>query len=147
MLLPGGDCCDGPLQLQRVAAVHGYAVCVPPGMFSVCVSLKTSLLFFVFFIIFLTEPVVSLFVFTGIGPVLGLLFIPLIGAASDDCNSSYGRRRPFIWLLSLGVLLALVIIPHADVLAARFAWGGPTLQVPLFSEYKFLRSQSKKNAQ
>lgn len=66
---------------------------------------------------------------TGIGPVLGLLFIPLIGSASDHCNSSYGRRRPFIWLLSLGVLLALFIIPHADVLAARLAWGGRTLQV------------------
>ncbi|XP_039988031.1 solute carrier family 45 member 3 [Xiphias gladius] len=65
----------------------------------------------------------------GIGPVLGLLFIPLIGSASDHCNSSYGRRRPFIWLLSLGVLLALLIIPHADVLAARLAWGGRTLQV------------------
>lgn len=61
--------------------------------------------------------------------MLGLLFIPLIGSASDQCNSSYGRRRPFIWLLSLGVLLALVIIPHADVLAARLAWGGRTLQV------------------
>ncbi|KAM4572513.1 solute carrier family 45 member 3 [Odontesthes bonariensis] len=65
----------------------------------------------------------------GIGPVLGLLFIPLIGSASDHCNSSYGRRRPFIWLLSMGVLLALFIIPHADVLAARLAWGGRTLQV------------------
>ncbi|KAK5902666.1 hypothetical protein CesoFtcFv8_007900 [Champsocephalus esox] len=65
----------------------------------------------------------------GIGPVLGLLFIPLIGSASDQCNSSYGRRRPFIWLLSLGVLLALFIIPNADLLAARFAWGGRTLQV------------------
>uniref|UniRef100_A0A673IJP9 Zgc:77158 n=1 Tax=Sinocyclocheilus rhinocerous TaxID=307959 RepID=A0A673IJP9_9TELE len=59
----------------------------------------------------------------GIGPVLGLLFIPLIGSASDHCNSSYGRRRPFIWLLSLGVLLALFIIPHADVLAANLSWG------------------------
>ncbi|XP_040019132.2 solute carrier family 45 member 3 [Gasterosteus aculeatus] len=65
----------------------------------------------------------------GIGPVLGLLFIPLIGSASDQCHSSYGRRRPFIWLLSLGVLLALFIIPNADVLAARFAWGGRTFQV------------------
>ncbi|KAE8296588.1 Solute carrier family 45 member 3 Prostate cancer-associated protein 6 Prostein [Larimichthys crocea] len=65
----------------------------------------------------------------GIGPVFGLLFIPVIGSASDHCNSSYGRRRPFIWMLSLGVLLALVIIPHADVLAARLAWGGRTLQV------------------
>lgn len=35
-------------------------------------------------------------------------------------------------MLSLGVLLALVIIPHADVLAARLAWGGRTLQVYLF---------------
>ncbi|XP_034391217.1 solute carrier family 45 member 3 [Cyclopterus lumpus] len=65
----------------------------------------------------------------GIGPVLGLLFIPLIGSASDQCHSSYGRRRPFIWLLSLGVLLALFIIPHADILAARLAWGGRTFQV------------------
>ncbi|XP_034733955.1 solute carrier family 45 member 3 [Etheostoma cragini] len=65
----------------------------------------------------------------GIGPVLGLLFIPLIGSASDHCNSSYGRRRPFIWLLSSGVLLALFIIPNADVLAARLAWGGHTFQV------------------
>ncbi|XP_076878132.1 solute carrier family 45 member 3 isoform X2 [Brachyhypopomus gauderio] len=59
----------------------------------------------------------------SIGPVLGLLFIPLIGSASDRCTSSYGRRRPFIWLLSLGVLLALLIIPHADVLAAHLSWG------------------------
>ncbi|KAM6937349.1 solute carrier family 45 member 3 [Xenentodon cancila] len=65
----------------------------------------------------------------GIGPVLGLLFIPLIGSASDHCNSTYGRRRPFIWLFSLGVLLALFIIPHADILATHFAWGGQTLQV------------------
>lgn len=66
----------------------------------------------------------------GIGPVLGLLFIPLIGSASDHCNSSYGRRWPFIWLLSLGVLLALILIPHADALAAYF-WGGRTLHVGL----------------
>lgn len=65
----------------------------------------------------------------GIGPVLGLLFIPLIGSASDRCNSAYGRRRPFILLFCLGVLLALFIIPHADVLAAHFAWGGRTFQL------------------
>lgn len=71
----------------------------------------------------------SLVVSPGIGPVLGLVFIPLIGSASDQCNSSYGRRRPFIWLLSLGVLLALFIIPNADLLAARFPWAEGTLQV------------------
>ncbi|XP_015229556.1 solute carrier family 45 member 3 [Cyprinodon tularosa] len=65
----------------------------------------------------------------GIGPVLGLLFIPLIGSASDQCNSTYGRRRPFIWLLSMGVLLALFIIPNADLLAAWLPWGERRLQV------------------
>uniref|UniRef100_H3BF76 Solute carrier family 45 member 3 n=1 Tax=Latimeria chalumnae TaxID=7897 RepID=H3BF76_LATCH len=65
----------------------------------------------------------------GIGPVLGLVFIPLIGSASDNCSCSYGRRRPFIWLLSLGVLLSLFIIPHADLLASYFSFGGSSLQV------------------
>ncbi|RXM35387.1 Protein C12orf4-like [Acipenser ruthenus] len=65
----------------------------------------------------------------GIGPVLGLLFIPLIGSASDHCTSSYGRRRPFIWLLSLGVLLALFIIPQADMFAFYFSWGGRAMHV------------------
>ncbi|KAM4748775.1 solute carrier family 45 member 3-like [Rhinophrynus dorsalis] len=58
----------------------------------------------------------------GIGPVLGLIFVPLIGSASDNCQSSYGRRRPFIWLLSFGVLLSLFIIPHADSLASFFKY-------------------------
>ncbi|NXU54726.1 S45A3 protein, partial [Turnix velox] len=56
----------------------------------------------------------------GIGPVLGLIFVPLIGSASDQWRSSYGRRRPFIWVLCLGVLLSLFIIPHAAILAGLF---------------------------
>lgn len=65
----------------------------------------------------------------GIGPVLSLFFTPFVGSASDNCTSRYGRRRPFIWLLSLGVLIALFIIPNADILAARLFWSGQKLQV------------------
>lgn len=72
---------------------------------------------------------VSLVLSTGIGPVLGLLFIPLIGSASDHFNSRYGRRWPFIWMLSFGVLMALFIIPHADDLASRLSWGGHSFKV------------------
>ncbi|XP_043932761.1 solute carrier family 45 member 3 [Protopterus annectens] len=56
----------------------------------------------------------------GIGAVLGLIFVPLIGSLSDRWTSSFGRRRPFIWTLCLGVLIGLFIIPHAGRLSAVF---------------------------
>ncbi|XP_062998746.1 solute carrier family 45 member 3 [Elgaria multicarinata webbii] len=65
----------------------------------------------------------------GIGPVLGLLFVPLIGSASDHWQSSYGRRRPFIWVLCLGVLLSLLIIPHAHRLASLIALDTRSLEL------------------
>ncbi|KAM5172414.1 solute carrier family 45 member 3-like [Mantella aurantiaca] len=65
----------------------------------------------------------------GIGPVLGLILVPLIGSASDNCQSNYGGRRPFIWMLSLGVLISLFIIPHADSLASYFSYGGNRVHI------------------
>ncbi|XP_061488124.1 solute carrier family 45 member 3 [Rhineura floridana] len=65
----------------------------------------------------------------GIGPVLGLVFVPLIGSASDHWHSSYGRRRPFIWVLCLGVLLSLLIIPHAHRLASLIALDTRSLEI------------------
>ncbi|NXX35252.1 S45A3 protein, partial [Nicator chloris] len=65
----------------------------------------------------------------GIGPVLGLVFVPLIGSASDHWRSSYGRRRPFIWLLCLGVLLSLFVIPHAGSLAGLCALNPRPLEI------------------
>ncbi|NXB65539.1 S45A3 protein, partial [Struthidea cinerea] len=65
----------------------------------------------------------------GIGPVLGLVFVPLIGSASDHWRSSYGRRRPFIWLLCLGVLLSLFVIPHASSLASLCALNPRPLEI------------------
>ncbi|XP_041326456.1 solute carrier family 45 member 3 [Pyrgilauda ruficollis] len=65
----------------------------------------------------------------GIGPVLGLVFVPLIGSASDHWHSSYGRRRPFIWVLCLGVLLSLFVIPHASSLASLCALNPRPLEI------------------
>lgn len=49
--------------------------------------------------------------------MLGLVSVPLLGSASDHWRGRYGRRRPFIWALSLGVLLSLFLIPRASWLA------------------------------
>ncbi|XP_037604364.1 solute carrier family 45 member 3 [Sebastes umbrosus] len=53
----------------------------------------------------------------GVAPVLGLISIPVIGSASDSWEGRFGRRRPFIWMLSLGVLLGLQVMPRAGRLA------------------------------
>uniref|UniRef100_A0A8D0F201 Solute carrier family 45 member 3 n=1 Tax=Strix occidentalis caurina TaxID=311401 RepID=A0A8D0F201_STROC len=74
-------------------------------------------------------PNTASFSFPGIGPVLGLVFVPLIGSASDHWHSSYGRRRPFIWMLCLGVLLSLFVIPHASSLASLFALNTRPLEI------------------
>ncbi|XP_051967313.1 solute carrier family 45 member 3-like [Xyrauchen texanus] len=68
----------------------------------------------------------------GVGPMLGLIFVPLIGSASDSLRSKYGRRRPYIWALCIGVLLGLLIIPQTSTLVTLFTtqeyhW----LEVPL----------------
>ncbi|XP_038605734.1 solute carrier family 45 member 3 [Tachyglossus aculeatus] len=67
----------------------------------------------------------------GIGPVLGLVSVPLLGSASDQWRGRYGRRRPFIWTLSLGVLLSLFLIPRAGRLAGLAGPGARSLELAL----------------
>uniref|UniRef100_A0A668AKF7 Solute carrier family 45 member 3 n=1 Tax=Myripristis murdjan TaxID=586833 RepID=A0A668AKF7_9TELE len=69
----------------------------------------------------------------AVGPVLGLIFVPMISSASDSWRGRFGRRRPFIWVLSMGVLLGLQVIPQAWRLAILLApqrppWLEATLQ-------------------
>ncbi|KAG8518092.1 Solute carrier family 45 member 3 [Galemys pyrenaicus] len=67
----------------------------------------------------------------GIGPVLGLVSVPLLGSASDHWRGRYGRRRPFIWALSLGVLLSLFLIPRAGWLAGLLCSDARALELAL----------------
>ncbi|XP_037680830.1 solute carrier family 45 member 3 isoform X2 [Choloepus didactylus] len=67
----------------------------------------------------------------GIGPVLGLVSVPLLGSASDQWRGRYGRRRPFIWALSLGVLLSLLLIPRAGWLARLLCQDARPLELAL----------------
>ena len=40
-----------------------------------------------------------------LSPLVGFFLTPILGSLSDRCKSTLGRRRPFIILLSIGVVL------------------------------------------
>ncbi|OIW16547.1 hypothetical protein TanjilG_08404 [Lupinus angustifolius] len=47
------------------------------------------------------------------GPVSGLFVQPLVGHMSDKCTSRFGRRRPFILVGAVSIIVAVVIIGYA----------------------------------
>lgn len=46
----------------------------------------------------------------ALSPLIGFFVTPILGSLSDRCGSSFGRRRPFIFFMSLGVLLGKFLI-------------------------------------
>lgn len=62
----------------------------------------------------------------GIGPLLGFIFVPIIGRASDRCRSQYGRRRPFILMLSVLIIISLLVIPYGEYFSNLFLGYTPT---------------------
>lgn len=50
------------------------------------------------------------------GPLSGLFVQPLVGHMSDRCTSKFGRRRPFIVVQVIFIILAVAVIGHsADI--------------------------------
>ena len=47
-----------------------------------------------------------------LSPLLGFFLVPLLGSLSDRCKLKLGRRRPFILLLSAGIILGLILVPN-----------------------------------
>ncbi|XP_054802420.1 sucrose transport protein-like isoform X2 [Prosopis cineraria] len=54
------------------------------------------------------------------GPISGMLFQPIFGYHSDRCTSRFGRRRPFIAVGVLAVVIAVLLIGFAADLGHRF---------------------------
>jgi len=53
----------------------------------------------------------------SISPLTSMLFQSYVGSASDQCQCSWGRRRPFIITLSLTSLLGLLLFPLVEDIA------------------------------
>lgn len=50
-------------------------------------------------------------------PLLVLMFQNYLGSASDRCSCQWGRRKPFILVLTVACLFGLTLFPFADNLA------------------------------
>ncbi|KAF9409763.1 hypothetical protein HW555_010962 [Spodoptera exigua] len=50
----------------------------------------------------------------ALSPLIGFFMTPLLGSLSDRCRSKFGRRRPFIVLMSIGVFLGLILVPNGE---------------------------------
>ncbi|XP_069778414.1 solute carrier family 45 member 4 [Narcine bancroftii] len=79
-----------------------------------CYALETALVTPVLLQIGLPEQYYSLTWF--LSPILGLIFTPLIGSASDRCTLSWGRRRPFILALCIGVLFGVALFLNGSLI-------------------------------
>ncbi|ETE61865.1 Membrane-associated transporter protein, partial [Ophiophagus hannah] len=49
-----------------------------------------------------------------ISPILGFLLQPVVGSVSDRCTSRWGKRRPFILILGLLMLLGMALYLNGD---------------------------------
>ena len=61
-------------------------------------------------------PVTLMTTVWAISPFLGFFLIPLVGSLSDRCSLAYGRRRPFIIAMSVGIFLGLLLVPNGKSL-------------------------------
>ncbi|GAB0087533.1 proton-associated sugar transporter A [Sergentomyia squamirostris] len=60
----------------------------------------------------------------GLSPLIGFFLTPILGSLSDGCRHGLGRRRPFIILLSMGVLLGLLLVPNGETIGYAFGDSG-----------------------
>lgn len=70
----------------------------------------------------------------SMSPVLGFFIAPLLGSFSDKCRLSCGRRRPFIFALSLGIILGLILVPFGREIGTLFGDYGDLVNITHRSE-------------
>uniref|UniRef100_UPI0037E7C370 solute carrier family 45 member 4-like n=1 Tax=Semicossyphus pulcher TaxID=241346 RepID=UPI0037E7C370 len=90
-----------------------------------CYAMETALVTPVLLQIGLPEQYYSLTWF--LSPILGLILTPVIGSASDRCTLKWGRRRPFILALCVGVLLGVALFLNGSLIGLSIG-DSPTSQ-------------------
>ncbi|XP_046551030.1 proton-associated sugar transporter A-like isoform X2 [Haliotis rubra] len=74
-----------------------------------------------------------------LSPVLGFFLVPVLGSLSDRCPMKMGRRRPFILILSAGIVLGLLLVPNGESIGILLGDKG---NETLHNRYKYVYNQS-----
>ncbi|CAF0792429.1 unnamed protein product [Adineta steineri] len=53
-------------------------------------------------------------------PLIGFFLVPILGSLSDKCNTRIGRRRPFIIIYSIGILIGLLLVANGRTIGQWF---------------------------
>ncbi|XP_072036560.1 membrane-associated transporter protein-like [Amphiura filiformis] len=78
----------------------------------VCYATETALLVPILLQLGLPDRFYSVIWF--VSPVLGFLLQPIIGSCSDRCTSPWGRRRPFVLAMGLGMVVGVSIFLNGE---------------------------------
>ncbi|KAL1485537.1 hypothetical protein MTO96_031856, partial [Rhipicephalus appendiculatus] len=77
-----------------------------------------------------------------LSPALGFFVTPVLGSMSDTCTSRMGRRRPFIIIFALGMLLGLILLPNGQDLGIALGDSGVNMPDDVISRELLLPHNS-----
>uniref|UniRef100_A0A182K6G2 Major facilitator superfamily (MFS) profile domain-containing protein n=1 Tax=Anopheles christyi TaxID=43041 RepID=A0A182K6G2_9DIPT len=66
----------------------------------------------------------------GISPLIGFFLSPVIGSVSDRCRSRFGRRRPVLLALGIGLITGCILVPYGRNIGAWFGDLGEIVDDP-----------------
>ena len=81
-----------------------------------------------------------------LSPLVGFFLTPILGSLSDRCKSPLGRRRPFIILLSIGVVIGLLLVPNGKAIGKMMGDRYYSKEVDAPSGRIFLESSGVSNS-
>ncbi|CRK98794.1 CLUMA_CG012011, isoform A [Clunio marinus] len=86
----------------------------------------------------------------ALSPLIAFFVSPILGSISDRCGSRFGRRRPLIVVLSIGLILGLILAPWGRDIGAFLGDVGNGANIsnitnddPSKFEYKTVNAETK----
>ncbi|KFB53938.1 hypothetical protein ZHAS_00022184 [Anopheles sinensis] len=68
----------------------------------------------------------------GISPLIGFIVSPFLGTFSDRCRSRFGRRRPVLVMLGIGLVLGCLLLPFGETIGHWLGDIGEA-EIPVFN--------------